>query len=134
MKYIKICIQLEKEICSLDKEDQQELFDEYKITEPGLNSLINATYQLLGLATFFTVGEDEVRAWTMRQNSPALEAAGKIHTDIQKGFIRAEIVHYQDFVQHNFSFKECKENGCFYLEGKEYVVQDGDIMHVRFNI
>jgi len=88
----------------------------------------------LGLITFFTVGEDEVRAWTVRKGSNAFESAGKIHTDIQKGFIRAEIVHYDDFKASHFSFKEAKEKGVFYLEGKDYILQDGDIMHVRFNI
>jgi ribosome-binding ATPase YchF (GTP1/OBG family) len=134
IKYSKLCVQLEKEISSMNSEDQEMMFSEYKIEEPGLNKLINAAYDKLGLMTFFTVGEDEVRAWTIHSGNIALEAAGKIHTDIQKGFIRAEIVHYNDFKDNEFSFKNCKDNGCFSLEGKEYVVQDGDIMHVRFNI
>ncbi|MDD4028601.1 MAG: DUF933 domain-containing protein [Caldisericia bacterium] len=132
--YTKICIGLEEEFTSLSEEDQKELFQEYSIEKPGLHNLIHTVYEHLGLQTFFTVGEDEVKAWTVQKNITALEAAGKIHSDIKKGFIRAEIIHYEDFKQNHFSMKECKENGCFFLEGKEYILQDGDIMHVRFNI
>ncbi len=132
--YTKICIALEEELSALPENDRKDLMKEYSIDEPGFNHLIHVVYDHLGLQTFFTVGEDEVKAWTIQKNTPALEAAGKIHSDIKKGFIRAEIVHYEDFKKHNFSMKECKENGCFFVEGKEYVLQDGDIMHVRFNI
>jgi ribosome-binding ATPase YchF (GTP1/OBG family) len=125
---------LEEELNVLNEYDRKELMKEYAIEEPGFNHLIHAVYDYLGLQTFFTVGEDEVKAWTIQKNTSALEAAGKIHSDIKKGFIRAEIIHYEDFKKHNFSMKECKENGCFFVEGKEYVLQDGDIMHVRFNV
>lgn len=125
---------IEKELLDIDKTAYVEFLQAYQIDKPALEVLINEIYQDLGLITFFTVGEDEVRAWTVKKGSNAFESAGKIHTDIQKGFIRAEIVHYADFVAHHFSFKEAKEKGVFYLEGKEYIVQDGDIMHVRFNI
>ena len=132
--YANICISLEEELALLNEEDQKELFQEYSIEKPGLHTLLHAVYEHLDLQTFFTVGEDEVKAWTVKKNITALEAAGKIHTDIKKGFIRAEIVHYEDFEKNHFSMKECKENGCFFLEGKDYILQDGDIMHVRFNI
>lgn len=125
---------IEKELLEMDKNAYNEFLQAYQIEKPALEMLISRIYQDLGLITFFTVGEDEVRAWTVKKGSNAYESAGKIHTDIQKGFIRAEIVHYADFVTHHFSFKEAKEKGVFYLEGKEYILQDGDIMHVRFNI
>lgn len=125
---------IERELLEMDKTAYIEFLQAYQIEKPALEVLINEIYQDLGLITFFTVGEDEVRAWTVKKGNNAYESAGKIHSDIQKGFIRAEIVHYSDFVAHHFSFKEAKEKGVFYLEGKEYIVQDGDIMHVRFNI
>lgn len=129
-----VSTEIEKELLELDQDAYMEFLRAYQIDKPALEILIQQIYQHLGLITFFTVGEDEVRAWTVRKGSNAFESAGKIHTDIQKGFIRAEIVHYDDFNASHFSFKEAKEKGVFYLEGKDYILQDGDIMHVRFNI
>ncbi|VAX30829.1 GTP-binding and nucleic acid-binding protein YchF [hydrothermal vent metagenome] len=101
--------------------------------ETGLARLIRAAYKLLGLMTFFTVGEDEVKGWTIHKNTPAVEAAGKIHSDISRGFIRAEVFHYQDLVTQGDA-QGIKEKGLLRLEGKEYLVQDGDCMYFRFNV
>ena len=101
--------------------------------EPGLNRMIRASYSLLGLITFFTAGEQEVRAWTTRNGSTAPEAAGEIHSDIEKGFIRAEVTSYQDLEKFG-SMNAAKEAGKMRLEGKEYIVQDGDICYFRFNV
>jgi ribosome-binding ATPase YchF (GTP1/OBG family) len=101
--------------------------------EPGLNRLIRATYSLLGLETYFTAGEKEVRAWTIHRGYTAPQSAGVIHTDFEKGFIRAEVIPYDDFVALGGEQK-CKEAGKMRLEGKDYVVQDGDVMHFRFNV
>jgi ribosome-binding ATPase YchF (GTP1/OBG family) len=106
---------------------------EYGIEEPGLDKVIHISYDLLGLQSFFTVGEDEVRAWTVRRGANAYEAAGVIHSDLQKGFIRAEVISYQDLVSLG-SMSEARAKGRLRLEGKDYVLQDGDIMHVRFNL
>jgi hypothetical protein len=103
------------------------------LEEPGVSKLINAAYRLLGLYTYFTAGEKEVRAWTVHKGATAPEAAGVIHTDFQKGFIRAEVMKFQDFIQHG-SEAALKELGKLGVEGKEYVVEDGDIMHFRFNV
>ena len=129
-----VSTEIEKELMDMDRSASMEFLQAYQIEKPALETLIQQIYQHLGLITFFTVGEDEVRAWTVKKGSNAFESAGKIHTDIQKGFIRAEIVHYGDFTANHFSFKEAKDKGVFYLEGKEYLLHDGDIMHVRFNI
>jgi ribosome-binding ATPase YchF (GTP1/OBG family) len=101
--------------------------------EPGLNRVIRAAYQLLGLQTYFTAGKKEVRAWTVRRGSTAPQAAGVIHTDFEKGFIRAEVVGYDDFVQYGGE-SAAKDAGKVRLEGKDYVVADGDVMHFRFNV
>lgn len=124
---------LEMDISQLPPEDAELFMAEYGIEQPGLERVIRLSYDLLGLQSFFTVGEDEVRAWTVRRGAPAVEAAGVIHTDLQKGFIRAEIVTYEDLVSLG-GMAEARSKGKLRLEGKEYVVQDGDIMHVRFNI
>jgi hypothetical protein len=121
---------LEMEISQLPAEDAQVFMAEYGIEEPVLNLMIRLSYDLLGLQSFFTVGEDEVRAWTTRRNASAVEAAGEIHTDIAHGFIRAEVVTYDDLVTLG-SMAECKAKGKFRLEGKEYIVKDGDIVHIR---
>jgi ribosome-binding ATPase YchF (GTP1/OBG family) len=134
LKIMPVCLSVEQELVSMDVESRKEMLEAYSIEIRALDLFILKSYEMLGLITFFTVGEDEVRAWTVKKGNNAFVAAGKIHTDIQRGFIRAEIVHYQDFISHNCSFKEVKEKGVFHLEGKEYIVQDGDIMHVRFNI
>jgi ribosome-binding ATPase len=124
---------LEMEIGQLPPDEAELFMGEYGIEEPGLQRVIRLSYDLLGLQSFFTVGPDEVRAWTVRCGAPAVEAAGVIHTDLQKGFIRAEVVSYQDLVALG-GLSEARNKGKLRLEGKEYVVQDGDIMHVRFNV
>ncbi len=106
--------------------------EDFGIQELGLSRVIRASYDLLGLQSFFTVGEDEVRAWTVRRGASALESAGAIHTDLQKGFIRAEIVAYDDLVSLG-GMAEARSHGKLRLEGKEYLVKDGEIMHVRFS-
>ena len=121
---------LEMEISQLPTEDAQAFMSEYGITEPALNLMIRLSYDLLGLQSFFTVGEDEVRAWTTHRGASAVEAASEIHTDIARGFIRAEVVAYDDLVTLG-SMTECKAKGKFRLEGKEYSVKDGDIVHIR---
>ena len=124
---------LEMELAQMPLEDAQEFMQDYEIEELGLQRVIALSYDLLGLQSFFTVGEDEVRAWTVQRGATALEAAGAIHSDLQKGFIRAEVASYQDLVDLG-SLAEARTKGKLRLEGKEYVVQDGDIVHVRFNI
>jgi GTP-binding protein YchF len=124
---------LEMELAQLSPEEAVMFMGEYGIEELGLQKVIRHSYDLLGLQSFFTVGEDEVRAWTVRRRASALEAAGAIHTDLQKGFIRAEVVSYQDLVALG-GMVEARSKGKLRLEGKEYVVQDGDIVHIRFNI
>ena len=124
---------LEMEISQLSREDADLFLSEYGIQEPGLNRMIRLNYELLGLQSFFTVGEDEVRAWTIPQGSTAVEAAGVIHTDLARGFIRAEVVSYQNLVEAG-SLVEARNRGKLRLEGKEYIVQDGDILNIRFNV
>jgi len=125
--------ELEMEIAQLPPEDAAVFLKEYGIEEPGLNRVIRLSYDLLGLISFFTVGEDEVRAWTVRRGATAPEAAGVIHTDLQKGFIRAEVVSYDDLVELG-SMAAARSAGKLRLEGKNYIVQDGDILHIRFNV
>jgi GTP-binding protein YchF len=124
---------LEMEISQLAPEDAELFMTEYGIEEPGLNRVIRLSYDLLGLQSFFTVGEDEVRAWTVRRGASAHEASGTIHTDLQKGFIRAEVVAYEDLVTLG-GMPEARAKGKLRLEGKEYLLKDGEIMHVRFNV
>ncbi|MCF6278596.1 MAG: YchF family ATPase [Anaerolineales bacterium] len=124
---------LEMEISQLPAEDAVMFMEEYGIKEPGLNKMIRLSYDLLQLQSFFTVGEDEVRAWTVHRGASAPEAAGVIHSDLQKGFIRAEVVGYNDLTELG-SMAEARNKGKLRLEGKQYIVQDGEIMHVRFNI
>jgi ribosome-binding ATPase len=124
---------LEMEIAQLPPDEAGIFMGEYGIEELGLQRVIRLSYDLLGLQSFFTVGPDEVRAWTVRCGAPAVEAAGVIHTDLQKGFIRAEVVSYQDLITLG-GLSEARNKGKLRLEGKDYVVQDGDIMHVRFNV
>jgi len=125
--------QLEMEISQLPTDDAQLFMHEYDIAEPSLNRMIRNSYALMKLQSFFTVGEDEVRAWTVRQGTAAPEAAGVIHSDLQKGFIRAEVIPYQELVSLG-SLSEARSKGKLRLEGKNYLVKDGDIMHVRFNV
>jgi len=124
---------LEMEIAQLSPEDAAVFMREYGIEEPSLSKMIRLSYDLLQLQSFFTVGEDEVRAWTTRRGVHAQEAAGEIHTDLQRGFVRAEVISFDDLVSLG-SMQEAKAKGRLRLEGKEYVIKDGDIMHVRFNI
>ncbi|OFA31639.1 redox-regulated ATPase YchF [Glaciecola punicea] len=130
---VSICAAVESDIAELDEEEKQEFMDELGLTEPGLNRVIRAGYDLLNLQTYFTAGVKEVRAWTFPEGSTAPQAAGKIHTDFEKGFIRAEIVAFNDYVG-NRGESGAKEAGKWRLEGKEYVVKDGDVIHFRFNV
>ena len=123
---------LEMEIAQLDPDEAAVFMEEFGIAEPALSRMIRASYDLVGLQSFFTVGEDEVRAWTVRKGAPAVEAAGAIHTDLAKGFIRAEVVGYDDLIAAG-GMVEAKKVGTFRLEGKEYIVKNGDILHVRFS-
>jgi GTP-binding protein YchF len=123
---------LEMEIAQLPPDEAAEFLKEYSIEEPGLNRVIHLSYDLLGLQSFFTVGEDEVRAWTVRRGATAPEAAGEIHTDMLKGFIRAEVASYEDLVSLG-GYNEVKAKGKLRLEGKDYTVQDGDILNIRFS-
>lgn len=116
-----------------DPDDKQMFMDEYKMEEPALDRLIHSAYQLLNLSTYFTAGVQEVRAWTIHKGWKAPQAAGVIHSDFEKGFIKAEVISYNDFVQYK-SEAAARENGKLRIEGKEYVVQDGDVMHFRFNV
>jgi len=122
---------IEMEMSELSDEDARAFMDEYGIKESALTALIRESYGLLGLHSFFTVGEDECRAWTIRNGMNAQEASGVIHSDFVAKFIRAEVVHYDDFVAHGGSFAKAKEAGQWRLEGKEYIVRDGDIMSIR---
>ena len=124
---------LEMEIAQLAPEDAEDFMGEYGISELGLERVIRLSYDLLGLISFFTVGSDEVRAWTIHRGSSAFEAAGEIHTDLQKGFIRAEVIPYDELIALG-GLNEAKAKGRLRLEGKEYVVQDGEIVHIRFNV
>jgi hypothetical protein len=126
-----ISAKIEAELSGLDAEERKAFLDEMGLEEPGLNRLIREGYKLLGLVTYFTVGPKEARAWTITAGTKAPKAAGVIHTDFEKGFIRAETIAYDDYVAHNGEVG-CKDAGKMRLEGKEYVVKDGDVMHFRF--
>ena len=125
--------EIEKEIAELPDEDAAIFMDDLGIIEPALTKLIRRSYELLGLISFFTVGEDECRAWTVKYNTKAQKAAGVIHSDLEKGFIRAETVHYTDLIESG-GWNPCKDKGILRLEGKEYPVKDGDILSIRFNV
>ncbi|RYZ53134.1 MAG: redox-regulated ATPase YchF, partial [Sphingobacteriales bacterium] len=125
---------IEAQISELESQEDKELFfSEYGLTEPGLNRLIRAAYKLLNLVTYFTAGVQEVRAWTIQRGWKAPQAASVIHTDFEKGFIKAEVIAYNDYLQYG-SEAAARENGKLRIEGKEYLVQDGDVMHFRFNV
>jgi GTP-binding protein YchF len=130
---VPVCAAIEAEIAELDDADKQDFLAELGLDEPGLNRVIRAGYELLGLHTFFTAGPKEVRAWTVAKGSTAPQAAGRIHTDFERGFIRAEVVSYADFIACGGE-QGAKEAGKWRLEGKEYFVQDGDVVHFRFNV
>lgn len=131
-KAIVLSAKIEEELAGLDKEEREAFKEELGIKESGLEKLISASYDLLGLMSFLTAGEKEVRAWTIKKGTKAPQAAGKIHTDFEKGFIKAEVVSYNDLIEAG-SFLKAKEKGKVRIEGKDYVVQDGDVMLFRFN-
>ncbi len=124
---------LESDIAELDEEDRQVFLDEYNLHEPGVNKLVRHAYEMLNLKTFFTVGPKEIRAWTITQGMSAPQAAGVIHSDLERGFIRAEVMRYKDFIHFGTEHK-CREAGKLSVEGKNYIVNDGDILHIRFNV
>ncbi|MDO4331073.1 MAG: redox-regulated ATPase YchF [Eubacteriales bacterium] len=128
-----ICAQIEEEISELDEEEKQMFLDDLGLKESGLEKLIRASYSLLGLMSFLTAGEDETRAWTIKKGTKAPQAAGKIHTDFERGFIKAEVVNYKDLLEQG-SLAAAREKGLVGMEGKEYVVQDGDVILFRFNV
>ncbi len=130
---IPVCAKIEAEVAELDDEDKLEFLEALGLTEPGLNRVIRASYALLGLQTYFTAGKKEARAWTIKTGASAPQAAGVIHTDFEKGFIRAETIAYDDYITHKGE-AGCKDAGKWRLEGKEYIVQDGDVIHFRFNV
>jgi ribosome-binding ATPase len=125
---------IEAQIAEFEDADDKAMFmEEYKMVEPALDRLIHSTYKLLNLSTYFTAGVQEVRAWTIQHGWKAPQAASVIHTDFEKGFIKAEVIAYNDFIQYK-SEAACRETGKLRIEGKEYLVQDGDVMHFRFNV
>jgi GTP-binding protein YchF len=133
VKVLSMCGKIEMEIAQLSPEEARVFLDDLGITEPALNKLIRVSYDLLGLVSFLTYGEDEVRAWTIEKGMNAQKAAGRIHSDIERGFIRAEIVSYDDFIASG-SMNAAREKGLFRLEGKTYEVKDGDMIEFRFNV
>jgi GTP-binding protein YchF len=130
---VAICAKIESEIADLEDEDKSLFLEEMGLEEPGLDRVIRAAYKLLGLETYFTAGVKEVRAWTIHRGSTAPQAAGVIHTDFERGFIRAEVISYDDYVKYKGE-QPSKEAGKMRLEGKAYIVQDGDVMHFLFNV
>jgi GTP-binding protein YchF len=131
---IVMCNNIEAQIAEMEAEEDKQMFmDEYKMTEPALNRLIQSAYRLLQLDTYFTAGVQEVRAWTIHNGWKAPQAAGVIHTDFERGFIKAEVIAYEDYVKYG-SEAACRDNGRLRIEGKEYIVKDGDVMHFRFNV
>ena len=130
---LKLCVSLELEISTLEPSEMKEFLDELNLEEPAINKLIRASYDLLNLQTFFTAGPKEVRAWPVRKQSLAPQAAGTIHTDFERGFIKAEVIGFDDYIEHGGE-QDAKSAGKLRLEGKEYVVQEGDVMHFKFNV
>ena len=128
-----LAARLEAEISELDEEDRKDFLDDAGLTEPGVSKLVRSAYSMLNLMSFFTVGPKENRAWTIRKGMTAPKAAGVIHSDLERGFIRAEVIKYDDFITLG-SENACKEAGKLGIEGKNYVVGDGDILHIRFNV
>ena len=128
-----ICAQIEEEISELDEDERKMFLEDLGLTESGLEKLVRASYHLLGLMSFLTAGEDETRAWTIKIGTKAPQAAGKIHTDFERGFIKADVVNYQDLLDCG-SYAGAREKGLVRMEGKEYVVQDGDVILFRFNV
>ena len=130
---ITLCVKIEEELSALDGDDKKEMLEALDLDESGLDKVIKASYDLLGLMSFLTAGEPEVRAWTIKKGTKAPQAAGKIHSDIERGFIRAEIVSYNDLMREG-SLNAAKEKGLMRSEGKEYIMQDGDIVLFKFNV
>ncbi|MBE0471354.1 MAG: redox-regulated ATPase YchF [Methyloprofundus sp.] len=130
---VSVCAAIEAEIIQLDEDEKKEFMDDLGIEEPGLNRVIRAAYKLLNLSTYFTAGVLEIRAWTIPTGATAPQAAGVIHSDFEKGFIRAEIIAYEDYVQYKGE-QGAKDAGKWRLEGKDYIVKDGDVVHFRFNV
>ncbi|MEG0216213.1 MAG: DUF933 domain-containing protein, partial [Hungatella sp.] len=128
-----ICAQIEQEIAELEEDEKKMFLEDLGLTESGLEKLIAASYELLGLISYLTSGEDETRAWTIKVGTKAPQAAGKIHTDFERGFIRAEVVNYQDLLDCK-TYPAAKEKGLVGLEGKDYIVKDGDVILFRFNV
>lgn len=132
-RVISLCAKIEEELSELTEEDKKEMLEGLGLDGSGLERLVKATYDILGLATYFTVGKDEVRAWTFKKGMNAKQCAGIIHTDFEKGFIKAEVISYSDLIEQGSELK-VKESGKARLEGKDYIMQDGDICHFRFNV
>lgn len=130
---IPVCAKIEAELAELEGEEKQELLREYGLEESGLDRLIKASYRLLGLITFFTAGPKEVRAWTIKEGTKAPQAAGKIHSDFERGFIRAEVISFEDLIKCK-NQSEAKEKGLIRIEGKDYIMKDGDVVFFRFNV
>jgi ribosome-binding ATPase len=130
---VAVCARIEEELSQLEPTDQMEFLKDMGLDEPGLNRVIRAGYKLLGMQTYFTAGEKEVRAWQVRAGSTAPQAAGVIHTDFERGFIRAEVIAYDDYIEFKGE-SGCRDKGKMRLEGKEYLVKEGDVMHFRFNV
>ena len=130
---ITLCAKIEEELVGMDDDEAKELLTDLGVAESGLEQIIHKAFDKLGLQSYFTAGKVEVRAWTIKKNTKAPQAAAVIHNDFEKGFIKAEVISYEDFVALGGEAK-CKEAGKLRLEGKDYVVQDGDVMHFRFNV
>ncbi len=128
-----LCGKVEQEIVELPKEERKEILEAYGLSEPGLSRMIKTGYRLLDLITYFTAGEKEARAWTIKKGTKAPQAAGEIHSDFERGFIAAEVINYEDLIKVG-SLQKAKESGILRIEGKDYVVQDGDVIHFRFNV
>ena len=133
VRAVTVSAPIEQEISALSPDEQKEFLADLGLAEPSLDRVTRASYDLLGVISFFTVGEDEVRAWTIRRGTHAREAAGSIHSDIERGFIRAEVVPCDDLIRLK-TLAACRDAGLLRLEGKEYVVKDGDVVHFRFNV
>jgi hypothetical protein len=131
--FTRVCATLESELAELDGADAEAFMEELGIHDRALDRVIRESYRLLGLISFFTVGEDECRAWSVPSGTPAVEAGGVIHSDIQRGFIRAEVVPHDELLEAG-SLTACRQRGTLRLEGKSYVVQDGEVVHFRFNV
>jgi len=130
---LKICARIEEELCGLDPQDQQDILKSYNVEQSGLISVIRTGYDVLGLCSYFTAGPKEVRAWTFKRGWKAPQCAGVIHSDFEKGFIRAEVIKFDDYIAHKTE-AACRSAGCLRVEGKQYVVQDCDVMHFLFNV